>query len=1181
MLPAVNGKEIKMTLISRLFFLIAAAIVMAACSREGSATPAPPPQVVPTSAAPVEEATSRPGNVPAAAEIEVPSALISEVLPGIPGANNREFIELYNPGMEALDLDGWSLWYLTREEQDAVQLFAWDERSDIPGLGHYLLVHEGQEFGLLPDGVYDGAMFEGKGGLTLLDASGQVVDRFGWGEAPASYFAGSALAEFEKGNSMERLPGLELGNGVNSGNNAVDFVARSEPGPQNSGSPLAPLPAERLAVSLGYPEEAEPGAEFALIVNVENLSEAAVSDVLVALPVADHFSVVSLPDGAALVDGRASWTIEGIDAGGIHSDTLRLAAPFANLDTLIRDFYAESAELLRAYGQPQILRMDGSAIPIAVARSLPDGSEVTIEGVVTMYPGGFFAGSSSAKFYVEDESGGVQVFADGGRFDVEVELGDLVRVSGRTELFRDSLEVIPEDNLADIETIDDSGPAAIPTEITIVANETDDAVLGRLNVMEGTAERIEEFSYHYEVDLQDEAGERTLLYIEKDTGIEADPLTIGSRYRVTGISELASGVRQLKPRLQSDIVEVFPAVLMLEASAPTNILAGETMSVALTAVNHTDSAMSNVIITAEMADGSSEQWLIYELEGQGGSETVPVQLQVPADAAGIFDAGMFSAVSDQWVEAVLAPPTETYVGEGVPIWAVQGHGSRSPLIGERVTAVGAVTGAFPEMDGFFLQSLEPDGDPATSDGIFVNMESLSQRVNIGDVVEVNGRVREDSGQTILRPAMPADIVLRSEGDAPAIEPLVYDPPADPEEAALYKESLEGMLVTINQPATVVGPTNRYGETILVYDKWNPGLVRRSDGPSGYMMWIDDATFDSHEDQSTLPLAAARGDAISEVTGPLTFTFNNYKIAPLEEPQVTRAQRPLPSLSEATGNQLSIATFNVENMFDAQVPHPDSPPRPSEAAYRRDLQKTAEAIVAMGAPTILALQEVENIEVLQELAAQSRLVNYDYQPVLLEGSDSRGIDQGYLIRGDRATVEAYGTHDAPTELFSRPPLVLTVTVHLDSGDKQLILLNNHFLSLSAGEMQTEPVRSNQAAWNASLVEELRSSNPDAEVIVLGDLNSFYQTKPIDLLQDAGLRHAYEFLSDDEELPYTYIYEGATQTLDHILMSEDLFQNLSQVEALHINADYPIIDPDDDSARRVSDHDPLAVLFTFGE
>ena len=185
-----------------------------------------------------------------------------------------------------------------------------------------------------------------------------------------------------------------------------------------------------------------------------------------------------------------------------------------------------------------------------------------------------------------------------------------------------------------------------------------------------------------------------------------------------------------------------------------------------------------------------------------------------------------------------------------------------------------------------------------------------------------------------------------------------------------------------------------------------------------------------------------------------------------------------------------------------------------------------------------------------------------------------------MRGDVATVDGFSSHPGPDELTSRPPLVLTTTVQLASGPQTITLINNHFLSLSAGEEATEPQRAAQAAWNVTLVEQILADDPLAQVVVLGDLNSFYQTLPLDTLQAGGLRHVFEFaLAAGEDLPYTYIFEGKTQALDHILLTEGLFARVTAVTPLHINADYPLADPADTSARHVSDHDPLVVRLSF--
>ncbi len=291
-----------------------------------------------------------------------------------------------------------------------------------------------------------------------------------------------------------------------------------------------------------------------------------------------------------------------------------------------------------------------------------------------------------------------------------------------------------------------------------------------------------------------------------------------------------------------------------------------------------------------------------------------------------------------------------------------------------------------------------------------------------------------------------------------------------------------------------------------------------------------------------------------------------------------AERPLPMLPEAEADQIIIATFNVENFFDTDFPHPDSPPRPSDDEYALKLNKVADAIVRMGAPTIIGLQEVENLGVLETLATTELLAPYSYEAVLLEGEDSRGIDVGYLVRGDRVTIEGYANYPEPSGLTSRPPLMITVTVSLASGSQRLYLLNNHFLSLSAGEEATEPTRTAQAAWNVTQLARILQQDPNAQFVVLGDLNSFYRTPPIDTLQAAGLRHVYEFVPVAER-PYTYIFEGGTQTLDHILLSPELYARVTAVTTLPINADYPPPEPGDATARRVSDHDPLLVTLTY--
>lgn len=1137
----------------------------------------------PTPTAPAAPPTTAPTPV-----MEEGPVLISELLPGVPGDNNREFIELYNAGLTAVSLQNWTLWYQLSDTQDEQLVYRWNRAVDVPPYGHLLLVREDAQFDILADGRFDIPIFEGKGGLILRDGENNLVDTLGWGpDAPVSTIAGTPAIAPRDGGSIERLPGGNDGNGQNSDNNEADFFVQAAPMPQNSGSITTPA-VEDLLIFLEAPELLPPGEQFDLNVLVKNVS-AVDTAVTINFPIPDYFEMIGMPEGAELVNGRLIWTVPAVASEETVPSTITLESPFTYIDTLFSSYFATADGLVSGYGAPTLVEMGGGSVPISIARDLI-GSTVTVEGVATMYTGGFFAGSSSTKFYIEDETGGIQVFADEGQGVVDVNIGEVVRVTGVIEPYRDSIELIPVDNRADVEILGEAEPPD-PALITASGNENDDALLGRLNVLEGVATRVEEFNFSYEIDLLDDAGDTTLIYIEKDTGITAETLTEGTRYRITGVSEFYSGRRQLKPRVQLDIRELFPPILLVTQQGTVSAEAGDELTYTITAFNHSPNPMTAVSITtphitegatvSEISDGGEivgDQivWEFAELAGDGASVSVSYTVQLADALAGAIVAGPVTAVADQWPDPATTPEFLTFVGDaGVPIWAIQGSEARSPYVLSEVTTSGVVTAVFPDLDGFWLQETVSDDNPLTSAGLFVFTDNIPSPVVVGDEAQVTGTVREISGQTAVALASKDDVQILSSDNAP-IPPVAYDPPEDIVEAALYNESLEGMLVTIDEPAVVVAPTTRFGEYALVYQRWNVNQLRRTD-PVGFLMFVDDGSTESYDDRADLTYAVKSGDVVSGVTGPLAYTFGNYKIAPLALPTTIEETAVSPITLPATpDNTLSIATFNVENLFDFLDPHPSSPSLPLPREYRTKLAKIAQSIEQMGFPTVIGFQEVENLGVLEDLLEDELLAPYGYQAYLIEGFDSRGIDVGYIVRGDQATVELVSNEGADETLFARPPLLLQMT--LLSNNQTIYLLNNHFLSLSAGEVATEPTRNAQAQWNADLVEQLRDQDPDAAFVVLGDLNSFYDTLPLNTLEAAGLVHVYRTIAG-EQLPYTYIFNGRTQTLDHILVSENLFNQISLVTPLHINADFPIADLESEAVERISDHDPLVVWISL--
>jgi len=1170
-----------------LIALLAVSLALGGCGTEEPPTATPAQTGIDEPSAPSPTAEPSPDTAEATAPVGV---LISEVLPGIHGVdNNLEFVELYNAGPNAIDLAGWSLWYRLADNRDEELLYAWGERADIPGQGHYLLVRAGSDVGNVGDVEFTTALFENKGGLALRNADGATVDTLVWGDGPTGFLTGHAASVPEDGASLERLPGGELGNRQLTGDNAADFRLNSEPFPQNTGDLPTPLPAQRLSIHLEGPHTVEPGSQVEYTVEVENLTGETLSDLEVSLPIPAGFKIVSAPPEGEIAGERLEWMVPEVAAGAGETTTIQLQAPWTYLTDLLNGYYVDSAAgEVRAYGAPLPISVEGGAIPVGVARTLV-GETVTVKGIATMFTDGFYAGSTGTKFYMEDGTGGIQVYCPGGKGLVSVEVGDRVQVTGEIQVYRDSMEIVPSTYPDDVSVLE-AGDAPQPSQVAIAEAVRDESLPGRLIVVEGLSTRIEEFTYSYEVDLVDSEGNILLAYVDKDAGLTAEPLDLGKRYRITGISEIYDGTWQIQPRFQTDFAEVFPPKLMLDMDVRNSVLPGETLTYTLTAYNHTDAPLTDVrikaplpvgnIVLAEVLDGGEMQaasvvWVIREVAGGGGSASVSYEVMVDGDAADMIVAESATATAEQWPDPVQTARLLTFVGSGVPIWAIQGPGISSPYVRDQATTEGIVIGVFPELGGFWIQEDKTDDDPATSAGLFVLAKEPVTSLQLGDHVRVSGRVRELSGQTLLDIQDVANVELLSNNNLlPAAVEL--DPPQDKAEADLYYEAMEGMLVQVSEPALAIGPTSKYGETPVIRAEWGIERVMKGD-PTGMLIFVDDGGASTHYDMSTLAFPLKTGDKLLWAEGPLAFTYDCFKIEPISLPRIESVERPVPSLEPAGPGEFRIASFNVENLFDSSDPHPSDPPIPSRSEYELDLQKTASAIEAMGAPTIVGLQEVENIGILERLAEIETIAEYEYQPVLIEGTDSRGIDVAYLVRADQATVEGATAFPAPDGLTSRPPLVITATIHLEGADQTVYAINNHFTSMSGGELPTEPRRKAQAAWNATLVQRILEQDPQAHIIVMGDLNSFYESPPLDILRDAGLHHIYEFV--EPERPYTYIYLGESETLDHMLLTPGLYQGLTQVTVLHIGADYPPPIPEDTSARAVSDHDALVVTISL--
>ncbi|OON74741.1 endonuclease/exonuclease/phosphatase [Streptomyces tsukubensis] len=329
--------------------------------------------------------------------------------------------------------------------------------------------------------------------------------------------------------------------------------------------------------------------------------------------------------------------------------------------------------------------------------------------------------------------------------------------------------------------------------------------------------------------------------------------------------------------------------------------------------------------------------------------------------------------------AAPAPSTAvTAAPPGIRIHDIQGPTRTSPLAGERVSAVpGIVTGVRSYGSrGFWFQDTSPDGDPRTSEGVFVHTGS-APTVRAGDDVRVSGTVTEfvpggaGSGNQSLTEITGAEVTVASSGNAvPAPAriddrsvPSAYTPEGDPAVGGSVNglrlrpgtyaldryESLEGMNVRIGS-SRVIGATDPYAEL------WVTVKPRENPSPRGGTVY---GSYRSQgagrlQVQQLAPVAerpfpvADVGDVLSGgAEGPLDFNqFGGYTLVARTLGEVKGRGLTRERTRKQRGDQLAVATYNVENL------DPKDPRAKFDALASGVVDNLAE-------PDIIALEEVQD------------------------------------------------------------------------------------------------------------------------------------------------------------------------------------------------------------------------------
>lgn len=838
---------------------------------------------------------------------------------------------------------------------------------------------------------------------------------------------------------------------------------------------------------------------------------------------------------------------------------------------------------------------DVEIISIADARATAPGETVTIKGIVTA--------NLKNTVSVQDETAGIAVRPA----SLNAQVGDEVTLTGKLAVYRNLLQL-------DGAVIVEKNEAEAPAPKVVTGNEIGESLESQLVTVKDI-DITEGDSYNFS------ATDGTGSFIVRDEnntlGLEA-----GTVYEsITGIVQQFDDDYQIIPRTTQDIVEDSTTLRPAEATPGSGTFVGSTdVTLSTTTANAeifyttdgsdpTDSSMKytapiqitedtvlKAVVKAE--DGTLSEITTYDYtitdslqihDLQGADHTSPFDGQTVEGIKGIvtykFKSGSSYYYHIQTPDELADSDSNT--SEAIVLYS----GSKQwPVnVGDLVSVTGSVS----------EYALEGYDDRQDTD---LKTTQITVRDDRGGKVEVL-----ESGVDLPEPIVIDENNLPTEHiDSDNLE--VFNPDTD---AIDFWESLEAMRVEVGDVKAVA--PQEHGDLITVLesaetDTLHGGLLyeENDQNPNRIQFRLEPNT-DARD------FEVATGDKFEgPLTGVVGYSYQNYKIyaalADLEEAHTKGEAEPEQTTIEKAADKLTVASYNLENFSNNRSSSPDSKAQKLARALATDMQN----------PDIIGVTEVqdnngqsegdsdasESYERLIAAIKETGGIEYNYVNINPENNEDGGapnanIRVGFLYNpervsltegipeGDATTAVGYengklthnpGRIDPTNSAFddSRKPLA----AQFDFKGESVVVIANHWNSKSGDTplfgSQQPPVYGSEVQRHkiAKIVHDFAAGiiaeNPDANIVSLGDFNDYQFSQSLKIHEGDIMTNMINKVEASDR--YTYVYQGNSQVLDHILVSNNLVED-TKVDILHINADFT------DMAGRASDHDPVLVQIDF--
>ncbi|PAE32955.1 5'-nucleotidase C-terminal domain-containing protein [Bacillus sp. 7884-1] len=821
------------------------------------------------------------------------------------------------------------------------------------------------------------------------------------------------------------------------------------------------------------------------------------------------------------------------------------------------------------------------AITVAEARQAGAGQTVTIEGIATTKNGLW----GYDTFYMQDGTAGMLIYGS----PKDVQPGDKVKISGKLLTYKNELELQP----TNMEII--SSGNNLPEAQVIAPTAINESTQGELIKLENiTITALESDNYGTTIfQAKTETGDQVRVIHDNRTGSDYNELikyyNEGDKVHLRGIGSIDTDGYHVKTfGLESYDLVNKPAIYVEQAQG--TVPAGTKI---------------------ELKSGIEGAEVYYTTDGS--VPTIESTKYVEPIALETGDTTIKAiAVNGENVSEVFSFTYTILNTEGVKIRDIQGKGHVSKYDGSAVKGITGVVTHVISGSTFIIQDDNADDNKTTSEAIQVYKSSHG--VSVGDKVAVDGIVEEyGGGANLSKTEINASAVTKT-GTAELPTPLVVGkdimPPNkiidndkmasfDPEEDGIdFWESVEFMRVSFPN-AKVVGPSYSNDVPIIVESTTNNelnnqgGLTIAADDYNPEKVFLDNVgnNFKS-------------GDTFDgDVVGVISYSSTGYQLLTKKEslPKVIESniQPEVTNIAPAE-DKLTVATYNMENFSNNKSNTPDE-----------KVAKIAKTFVSnMKSPDIITLVEVQDndgesdsgnadaTESYERLIAAIKAENgpaYEWTDVTPVNNDNGGapggnIRVGYLYNPDRVTF-VEGTKGTGTQanawsetgnLTLNPGVInpakfpdtrKPIAAEFEFQGEKVVVIGAHLNSKGGDQSlwgSNQPPKLNSEAERLGLaqaindfIDEGLAKNPNLNIVVAGDMNDFEFTPALETLKGDVLTNMVDQVTAEDR--YSYFFQGNNQTLDHILVSNNLL-NATTADMIHINANF---------TEQASDHDPVLV------